>query len=197
MKKYILILAAVTAAVTLIATGCGGKNETKSETKPSASASTATTVPTTAEETTKPETDATKETKATKETVPETAATETTIAPSADYSKILTGKKWLCEKCVKNGKTVNIQDYYGSVVKETGTYIQFNDDGTFKCVMGFEGCEGTYKVSDSGTVTVTKTILYTATKEKKINQTETLKTEGDNDIESITIKLNGVSITFA
>ena len=197
MKKYILIIAAVTAAVTLIASGCGDNNETKSETKPSASASTETTPPTTAEETTKPETETEKETEETKETVPETAAEETTNVPSADYNKILTEKKWYCEKCVKDGKTINIQDYYGSVIKETGTYIQFNNDGTFKCIMGFEGCEGTYTVSDSGTVTVNKTMLYTATKEKKVNQTETLKTEGDNDIESITIKLNGVNITFA
>lgn len=199
MKKYSLIIAAAAIAVAIIATGCGEEN------KPATSETKATTASATTSATETKETKATKATqKATKATQkPTQKATKATSKvvetepEPADFGAILTKrKKWNCEKCVKNGKEINVQDYYGSVVKETGTYIQFNKDGTFKCVMGFEGCEGTYKVSGND-VTVNKTLLYMGTKEKTINETEKLVIEGVSDIESITMKLNGVAITFA
>ena len=200
MKKFLLSAIAVLAVVSFVMTGCGDKKEEKkSSSKTSVTAASTTQEETTEKETETPTEKATesksqKTDNSSQETAEETIEEKATQAPSTDYQKILTSKKWNAQKCFENGVEQNIQSYYGSIVRDTGAYLQFKKDGTFKCVMGFIGCDGTYNVDENGNVTVTKTVLYKGDNESKINQTEKLKTEGE--IDSITMNLDGVDILF-
>ena len=201
MKKLLLLSSVILLSTIVLLTGCDEKEKVKKSSSETSAATTSASVEETTQKETKKETKKSsskaekteKSSTASKETVEETqskAAEQTSV----DYKKILTSKKWNAEKCYENGKEQNIQMYYGSIVKETGAYLQFKKDGTFKCVMGYVGCKGKYKVDSNGNITVTKTVLYTGDNESKINEQEKLKTEGK--IDSIRMTLIDIEIVF-
>lgn len=199
MKRFVVIIIAVVITLLAVAaSGCGEKE--KEDTKSSKSSSSKASVTSSSETsaTKETETKETKPTEATKETEKETTANQTESTSAAktadDYKKILTRKKWHCVKCFKDGERVSIQVLYGTVIKDTGTYIEFRKDNTFKCVMGFEGCDGTYRVYDNGKLEVTKKVIYSGGKSNKVNQTETLDVE--DDYSSLTLNLNGVDCVY-
>lgn len=201
MKKLLLLSAALLISASIILTGCGEKKEVKKTSSETSAETTSASVEDTTQKDTKKETKksssksekAEKSSSASTKTVEETQDNDTEQT-SVDYKKILTSKKWIAEKCYENGKEQDIQMYYGSIIKDTGAYLQFNKDGTFKCIMGFMGCKGKYKVDSNGNITVTKTVLYTGDNESEINEKEKLKTEGT--IDSIRMTLIDIEIVF-
>ncbi|MBQ7505130.1 MAG: hypothetical protein IJT79_07430 [Ruminococcus sp.] len=201
MKKLIFLSTALLLSISVMLTGCGEQKAVKKSSSETAAATTSASVVETTEKATKKETKKSsskpEKTKKSSSTGKETVSQAQTQAPaqaSVDYQKLLTSKKWNAERCYDNGKEQDIQMYYGSIIKETGAYLQFKNDGTFKCVMGFIGCKGTYTVDSNGKITVTKTVLNTGDNEKKINKTEKLKTKGK--IDSIRMNLDGIDIVF-
>lgn len=197
MKRIILLSAVLLLTASILLSGCGEKKETKKSSSETTVATTESVEETTEAETQKKAVKSSSKIKKSSATVQETVEEtqeETETQPSVDYKSILTSKKWIAEKCYENGKEQDIQMYYGSIIKDTGAYLQFNNDGTFKCIMGFIGCKGTYKVDSNGKITVNKTVLNKGDNGSKINEKEVLKTEGQ--IDSIRMNLDGIDIVF-
>ena len=197
MKKLLLLSAALLLTVSILLSGCAEKKEARKSSSNSTAATTEsvekTTQTKTQKEADKSSSKPKKSSASAQETVGETQE-KTETPTSLDYKKILTSKKWNAEKCYENGKEQDIQMYYGSIIKDTGAYLKFNKDGTFKCVMGYIGCKGTYTADSNGKITVTKTVLNTGDNESKINEKEKLKIKGQ--IDSIRMKLDGIEIVF-
>lgn len=177
MKKFLVLIFALITLTAFIAAGCG-ETSTGTNTPGDSSVITNTSDADDVDETTEAETEK-----------------ETTQAEQIDYKGLLTNKKWIAQTCYVDGQETGIQDEYGSVIKNTGTYLEFKDDGTFNCVLGLCGCSGTYSLNDDGDISVTKTVLYNGSSEgKEINETEQLETEGKYD--SIKLTVDSVTVLF-
>ena len=89
-------------------------------------------------------------TEAPTETVTEesTINDSTTVNGSEIIKERLIAKKWTLKKCIVDGKEENPAVWYGHFIAQTGAYLEFHADDTFKCIMGFISCEGTYTVEN-------------------------------------------------
>lgn len=79
-------------------------------------------------------------------------------------AETLTGSSWTLTGVFVNGEQQSPAVYYGSVIRQTGAYITFSNDGSFSCVLGGAGCSGDYSVSDTG-INLHITTKYTAASE--------------------------------
>lgn len=93
------------------------------------------------------------------ETKAEDAGASQVIDDNAAYKNELTDYQWVLMKVYQDGEEVSPATYYGSVIRQTGAYIEFKGDDTFSCSLGVRGCEGTYSI-DSGVVTLHITTRY-------------------------------------
>ena len=120
-----------------------------------------------------------------------TEAEKAATGSDADSTKAeLTDGKWKLTEVYINGEKYQ-GNYYGTVVKQTGAYIEFKEDDTFKCVLGMSGCSGTYTLED-GIVTLHITTKYAGNNEgETVDETETLIW----DREAGTIKFNFNDVT--
>ena len=130
-------------------------------------------------------------------TEPATAAAETITSTDsdADADKAeLVSSKWVLSEVYVNGEKYR-GNYYGSIIKQTGAYLEFHEDDTFKCILGFPGCEGTYTV-DSGIVTLHITTKYSgsAGDGEPCDETETLV--WDHEEGTIRFNFNDVTNVF-
>ena len=150
MRKVFLI-AAICAACAAAA-GCSAKNSgTPSEVQDStvSESTVQATVQTTAEPgTTEPAT--TKQAT----TEPVTTETETTVPETdsgdAEIKALLTQGRWVLKNVYVDGELYQ-GNYYGSIITQTGAYMEFLENDTFSCSLGFTYCSGTYSV-DGGEV---------------------------------------------
>ena len=66
-----------------------------------------------------------------------------------EIKSMLTSDRWILQEVYVDGERFQ-GNYYGSITSQTGAYIDFNNDGTFNCVLGFECCSGTFSISNGG-----------------------------------------------
>ena len=123
------------------------------------------------------------------------ASQEEEVNSSADNDKSeLVDHQWKLTKLYKNGEGRKIYVEYGSVVRQSGTYIQFNDDDTFECVLGVIGCKGTYAV-ENGDVALHITTKYTGKNEgDACDEYETAK--WDHEADTLSFDLNSYTNVF-
>ena len=122
--------------------------------------------------------------------IPEQIADE-----SEELKEELTSAKWLISKVYEDGVEKNVQIHYGSIIIQTGAYLEFYNDNTFKCVLGFVGCEGTYTI-DNGDVTVHITGKYDGTSVDSEDTDEYQTLIWDKDEQLIYLELSGVTNQF-
>lgn len=97
------------------------------------------------------------------------------IEDDSVYKNELTDHQWILMKVYQDGQEISPATYYGSVLRQTGAYIEFKGDDTFSCVLGVKGCKGTYSI-DTGVVILHISVLYDGTDEgKSVNEDVTLK----------------------
>jgi hypothetical protein len=119
--------------------------------------------------------------------------TAPTGAPAGDdYKGELTANQWKLTKLYKDGEERQIDVEYGSVVRQSGTYIKFNDDDTFECVLGVTGCKGTYTVKDAD-VELHITTKYGA-KTEECDEYETVR--WDHSADTLTFDFNNITNVF-
>ena len=114
---------------------------------------------------------------------------------SADDDKSeLVDHQWKLSKLYKDGEERQIYIEYGSVVRQSGTYIKFNDDDTFECILGIPGCKGTYAV-ENGDVVLHITTKYTGKNEgDACDEYETVK--WDHEADTLSFDFFGVTNVF-
>lgn len=175
MKKLFLILTAVLISVMLMTSACSNAG-TSAPTSPSAAEQTQ--AP--AQETAAPEDDPTDAPEIATEAEKDTEGTEEDATPDDPVKAELVNNKWgLTDVIDADGKSYSAAHYYGSLIRQTGAYLQFNEDDTFQCVMGGVGCSGTYSVQN-GTVQVHITRSYNArSEEEDVDETTTLSRNDD------------------
>ena len=88
------------------------------------------------------------------------------IEDNSVYKNELTDYQWVLLKVYQDREEVSPATYYGSVIRQTGAYIEFNGDNTFNCSLGVKGCKGSFSI-DAGVVTLHITVLYDGTDEGK------------------------------
>ena len=115
--------------------------------------------------------------------------TAPTGAPAGDE---LVDHQWKLSKLYKDGEERQIDVEYGSVVRQSGTYIKFNDDDTFECVLGVTGCKGTYTVKDAD-VELHITTKYGA-KTEECDEYATVK--WDHNADTLTFDFNNITNVF-
>ncbi len=129
---------------------------------------------------------------------PTEAATEIPAAApdtlADDDLSALTASRWQLSTVEHDGEVSNPM-YYGSVIRQTGAYLQFNTDGTFNCVLGMVGCEGTYTLSN-GEITVNITTTYDGKADKGYAADDVQTLIRDKEAGTIQLDLNGVTNTF-
>ena len=129
---------------------------------------------------------------------PTEAATEIPAAApdtlADDDLSALTASRWQLSTVEHDGEVSNPM-YYGSVIRQTGAYLQFNTDGTFNCVLGMVGCEGTYSLTD-GDLTVNITTVYDGKTEKGSAADEVQTLPWNKEAGTIQLRLNNVTNTF-
>ena len=111
---------------------------------------------------------------------------------SADAGSELVDHQWRLTKLYKDGEERQIYVEYGSVVRQTGTYITFRDDDTFECILGVTGCKGTYAVENSD-VNLHITTKYGA-KTEECDEYETAK--WNHDAGTLTFDFNNITNVF-
>ena len=131
-------------------------------------------------------------TSVTKEKTPTGAAD----APAgADDKGELTADRWSLTAVYRDGEQKSIAVQYGSVIRETGAYIRFNEDDTFECILGIPGCRGTYAV-ENGDVVLHITTKYTGKNEgDACDEYETVK--WDHEAGTLSFDFYGVTNVFA
>ena len=112
-------------------------------------------------------------------------------APTGDKSE-LTADRWSLTAVYRDGEQKSISVQYGSVIRETGAYIRFNEDDTFECVLGIPGCKGTYAV-ENGDVVLHITTKYGA-KTEECDEYETVR--WDHSADTLTFDLNDYTNVF-
>ena len=84
-----------------------------------------------------------------------------------EIKSMLTSDRWILQEVYVDGERYQ-GNYYGSIISQTGAYIDFNNDGSFKCCLGFVGCNGTYSVNNgSVNITITQNIVDAKTIDTK------------------------------
>lgn len=131
-------------------------------------------------------------TSVTKEKTPTGAADAPTGA--GDKSE-LTADRWNLTAVYRDGEQKSISVHYGSVIRETGAYIRFNEDDTFECILGIPGCKGTYAI-ENGDVVLHITTKYTGKNEgDACDEYETVK--WDHEAGTLSFDFFGVTNVFA
>ena len=122
------------------------------------------------------------------------AEEEKTPAGAGDKSE-LTAARWNLTAVYRDGEQKSIAVQYGSVIRETGAYIRFNEDDTFECILGIPGCKGTYAV-ENGDVVLHITTKYTGKNEgDACDEYETVK--WDHEAGTLSFDFFGVTNVFA
>ena len=130
-------------------------------------------------------------TSVTKEKTPTGAADAP--AGAGDKSE-LTAARWNLTAVYRDGEQKSIAVQYGSVIRETGAYIRFNEDDTFECILGIPGCKGTYAV-ENGDVVLHITTKYTGKNEgDACDEYETVK--WDHEAGTLSFDFYGVTNVF-
>lgn len=114
--------------------------------------------------------------------------------PADDDLSALTASRWQLSTVEHDGE-VSDPMYYGSVIRQTGAYLQFNTDYTFSCVLGMDGCEGTYTLSN-GEITVNITTTYDGKADKGYAADDVQTLPWNKEAGTIQLELNGVTNTF-
>ena len=113
----------------------------------------------------------------------------------ADDKGELTAARWNLTAVYRDGEQKSISVHYGSVIRETGAYIRFNEDDTFECILGIPGCKGTYAV-ENGDVVLHITTKYTGKNEgDACDEYETVK--WDHEAGTLSFDFYGVTNVFA
>lgn len=102
------------------------------------------------------------------------------------------GNQWNLSAVYRDGEQQSIGVIYGSVIRETGAYIQFNEDDTFECILGITGCKGTYAV-ENGDIALHITAKYGA-KTVECDEHETVK--WDHEAGTLTFDFNNITNVF-
>ena len=106
----------------------------------------------------------------------------------------LTADRWSLTAVYRDGEQKSIAVQYGSVIRETGAYIRFNEDDTFECILGIPGCKGTYAV-ENGDVVLHITTKYTGKNEgDACDEYETVK--WDYEAGTLSFDFYGVTNVF-
>lgn len=121
------------------------------------------------------------------------ASQEEEVNSSADNDKSeLTADQWKLSKLYKDGEERQIYVEYGSVIRQTGAYIKFNEDDTFECVLGIPGCKGTYAV-ENGDIALHITTKFGA-KTEDCDEYATVK--WDHEAGTLTFDFNNLTNVF-
>jgi hypothetical protein len=115
--------------------------------------------------------------------------TAPTGAPAAAE---LTDHQWNLSAVYRDGEQQNIGVIYGSVIRETGAYLKFNEDDTFECVLGVTGCKGTYAV-ENGDIALHITTKFSA-KTEECDEHGTVK--WDHNADTLTFDFNNITNVF-
>ena len=114
-------------------------------------------------------------------------------AGAGDKSELTAGR-WNLTAVYRDGEQKSIAVQYGSVIRETGAYIRFNEDDTFECILGIPGCKGTYAV-ENGDVVLHITTKYTGKNEgDACDEYETVK--WDHEAGTLSFDFFGVTNVF-
>lgn len=122
----------------------------------------------------------------------ETTASVGKTSTDAEYKSELTAQQWNLSAVYKDGEQQSIGVQYGSVIRETGAYIKFNDDDTFECVLGIPGCRGTYAV-ENGDIALHITTKFGA-KTEECDEHQTVK--WDHEADALSFDFNDVTNVF-
>ena len=125
-----------------------------------------------------------------------TQADEKTADPDTALKDQLTADRWNLTAVYKDGEEQNISVQYGSVIRETGAYMEFSGDDTFKCILGYPGCAGTYSV-DNGAITLHITTEYDGKSDSGNACDETADVKWDQDANTLSFDFYGVTNVFA
>ena len=121
-------------------------------------------------------------------------AEEEKSSAGADDKGELTAARWNLTAVYRDGEQKSIAVQYGSVIRETGAYIRFNEDDTFECILGIPGCKGTYAV-ENGDVVLHITTKYTGKNEgDACDEYETVK--WDHEAGTLSFDFFGVTNVF-
>ena len=186
MKKAIIAL--VLAVGLLMLAGCeggGGKTETAKPAETTASAATETSAPATQAATQATQAPAT-------EKPAEETQTEARDTQAEEYKNQLIESKYILEY-VEDADGNRLDNYYGSIVNQTGAHLHFFEDDTFECVLGANSWKGTYSIED-GSPVLHVAEAYDATGE--IGSGYDQKLIWDHDANKLVFNTNGVSNHF-
>lgn len=133
-------------------------------------------------------------------TEPETFADVTDASTSSNDASLetapaaaeLTDHQWNLSAVYRDGEQQNIGVLYGSVIRETGAYLKFNEDDTFECVLGVTGCKGTYAV-ENGDIALHITTKFSA-KTEESDEYATVK--WDHNADTLTFDFNNITNVF-
>ena len=162
-KKSIIAAAVITAVLLTVLSGCGTQ---KKQTTQPATVAAGTEAPTVTP--TKAPTDASTEaptkaqiTAGDIEIIPaEEEAEEKAETVNPVVKRELTDHKWRLTRVIKDGEMIAPDIQYGSIIRQTGAYLEFHEDDTFSCNLGFISCEGTYTSNEAGRIDVHITLAY-------------------------------------
>ena len=113
-------------------------------------------------------------------------------AGAASAESELIANQWKLSKLYRDGEERQIDVEYGSVIRQTGAYIKFNEDDTFECVLGIPGCKGTYAV-ENGDVNLHITTKFGA-KTEECDEYATVK--WDHEAGTLSFDFNNVTNVF-
>ena len=126
------------------------------------------------------------------------APAEETAAPAQEDDEAdkaeLVNNKWTLSQVYVDGDPYQ-GNYYGSIISQTGAYIDFYDDDTFQCILGYPGCKGTYTV-ENGAITLHITTIYDG-KSDGVSCDKTETPAWDKEAGAITFEFNNVTNVFA
>lgn len=111
--------------------------------------------------------------------------------PAGAESELI-ANQWKLSKLYRDGEERQIYVEYGSVIRQTGAYIKFNEDDTFECVLGIPGCKGTYAV-ENGDVNLHITTKFGA-KTEECDEYATVK--WDREADTLSFDFNNVTNVF-
>ena len=97
-----------------------------------------------------------------------------------EIKSMLTSDRWILREVYVDGEPYQ-GNFYGSITTQTGAYIEFKNDSTFNCVLGFVCCSGTFSISD-GAVTMHTTQEIVGDNFNDLNETQELGWKGDGTI---------------
>lgn len=107
----------------------------------------------------------------------------------------LTGR-WNLTAVYKDGEEQQIGVIYGSVIRQTGAYIELNDDLTFNCVLGIVGCQGDY-TADGDNITLHITTDYDGTSDAGKACDEHTAVIVDRENNTLSFDYHNMTNTFA